>query len=76
MTSSVGKRVLVIQDAATELSVHAIRWAVQYLYLQPGDKIKLLRVVQPFRTTAEASSSSCWRLGKKGMFFLFKINEK
>lgn len=58
-----------IQDASTELSVHAIRWAVHGLFLQPGDKIKLLRVVQPFRTTANTSSFSCGMLGKKELFF-------
>lgn len=34
------QRVLEIQDASIELSVHAITWALCGLSLQPGDKIK------------------------------------
>ncbi|KAM7505188.1 hypothetical protein LguiB_004092 [Lonicera macranthoides] len=52
------ERVLVIQGASGEPSTNAIRWTLQSLSLKPGDKIKIIRVVQPFSTTAKTSSSS------------------
>lgn len=44
--------VLVIQDASRELCTQGLRYALQSLSLQSGDEIKLLRVVQPFKTAS------------------------
>lgn len=70
--SSRVQRVLVIQDASIELSVHAITWALRGLSLQPGDKIKLLQVVQLFRTANTLSYRGCGILGKNSSSFIIK----
>ncbi|KAL1813443.1 hypothetical protein ACET3Z_023508 [Daucus carota] len=49
------QKVLIIQDASRELSVDPIRGAVHHLSLKPGDKMKILRIVQPFRKTSSRS---------------------
>lgn len=64
------ERVLVIQGASGEPSTNAIRCTLQSLSLKPGDKIKIIRVVQPFSTTAKTSSSSflgCGIVGKNSL---------
>ncbi|XP_074354144.1 putative serine/threonine-protein kinase PBL7 isoform X1 [Apium graveolens] len=48
-------RVLVIQDASRELSADPIRSALHSLSLKSGDRIKFLRIVQPFRKTNNRS---------------------
>lgn len=52
MPTRQAQMVLVIQDASRELCTEGLRYALQSLSLQSGDKIKLLRVVQPFKTAS------------------------
>nr|XP_027067885.1 interleukin-1 receptor-associated kinase 4-like [Coffea arabica] len=63
--SSAAQKILVIQDASVEpCGIETVTFALRNFPLKIGDKIRLLRIIQPFRTEATCSSTGCMLLAR------------
>ncbi|KAL3533404.1 hypothetical protein ACH5RR_006925 [Cinchona calisaya] len=60
--SNENQKILVIQDASVEICTTAVKSTLQNISLNSGDKIKLLRIIQPFKATS--SCTGCLSLAR------------